>query len=125
HFGTEGAAHTAVSAGSHLAVLGLAQHDHGFFRQRSGRADVHARPTGHAFRIHEIFILAGCHAGIETTPVDGQSKRALRLFAGAYAAITHDTFGWIVGEVRIGLILLHFQVVLAFVTVAHFTQAYH
>src|SRR5690606_24423170 len=48
---------------------------------------------------------------------------ALRFFTGTYATITDDAFGRVVGEVRVGFVLLHSQVVFTVVAVAHVAQA--
>src|SRR5690606_3974031 len=123
HLGLERAAHTAVGAGGDHAVLGLAEFDHALFHQRRGRAGLHAGAAGHALGIHEVFVLACRDTRLETAAIHRQREGALRLFASTHAAVAHDALGGVVAEVRVGLVLDVLQVVLAFVAVAHFTQA--
>ena len=68
-------------------------------------------------------VLPGRHARIEAAAVDGQRERALGFLAGAHAAVADDALRRVVGEIRIGFVLLQRQVVGALVAVAHVAQA--
>ena len=125
HFRDERAAHAAVGASRHDAVVCLAFVDDGLFHQGRGRAGLHAGAAGNALRFHERLVLARRDHGSESPAVDGQRKRALHFLAGTHAARADDAFARIETEVRIGVVLLRFQVVLAFVAIAHFAQANH
>ena len=92
HLRLEPTTHTAVGAGSDLAVLSLTNAYDGFFGQRRGRASLHTGAAGHALGFHEGFILSGCHARLEAATIDRQREGALRLFAGTHTAITDDAF---------------------------------
>jgi hypothetical protein len=134
HLGLEGAADAAIGAGRDDRMLGLADLDDGLFRQRRGRAGLHAGAAGNAFRIEEGLVHAGRDAAFEAATFDRQREGALHLFAGAHAARADDALRRIVGEVRVGLVLRHpaeivravlllEDVVLALISVAHVAQA--
>ena len=134
HFRLEGAADAAIGAGGDEGMLGLADLDDGFFRQRRGRAGLHAGAAGHTFRAEKTFAHAGRDATVETAARDRQCEGALNFLAGADAARADDAFRGVVGKIRVGLVLRHpvvvgaairlgEHVVLAFVTVAHVAQA--
>ena len=131
HLGVEGAADAAVGAGRGDLLFGLTVLDHALFHQRRGRAGLHAGAAGHAFRFHEGLAFARAHAGFEPAAGNGQREGALRLFAGAYAAVADDALRGVVAEVRVGFVLLlrqcrqQVEVVLSFHAVAHFAQADH
>src|SRR6185503_12283200 len=133
HFRLEGAADAAIGAGGDHRMLGLADLDDGFFRQRRGWAGLHAGAAGHAFGAEEAFTHAGRNAAVEAATRDRQREGALHFFAGADAARADDAFRGIVGEVRVGLVLrqpvviaaavrLGEHMVLALIAVAHVAQ---
>ena len=125
HFRAERAAHAAVSAGGHHAVVGLAFVDDVFFDQRCRRTGLHAGAAGHAFGFHERLVFARRHHGGEAAPVDGQRERALHFLAGSHAARADDAFARVEGEIGIGSVFPGLQVILALVAVTHFAQAHH
>ena len=98
HFRLEGAADAAIGAGRDHGMLGLADLDHGFFRQRRGRAGLHAGAAGDAFGAEETLAHAGRHAAVETAAGDGQREGALHFLAGADAARADDAFRGIITE---------------------------
>ena len=134
HLRLEGAADAAIGAGRDEGMLGLADLDDGFFRQRRGRAGLHAGAAGHAFGAEETFAHAGRDAAVEAAARDRQCERALNFLAGADAARADDAFRGIIGEVRVELVLRHPVVVgaavrlgehmvLALIAIAHVAQA--
>ncbi len=125
HLCAEGTTHAAVGAGGNDSVIRLSLFDDGFFHQGRGRAGLHAGAAGNAFRFHERLVFTRRDHGSETPAVDGQRKGALHFLAGAHAARADDALARIETEVGIGVVLLGFQVVLAFIAVAHFAQADH
>src|SRR6185312_16467513 len=135
HFRLEGAADAAIGAGGNDRMFGLADLDHGVFRQRRGRAGLHAGAAGDAFGTQEAFLHARRDAAVETTAGDRQREGALYFLAGADAARAHDAFRRIVGKIGIGLVLRHpggvdlaggfgEHVVLALIAVADVAQAH-
>src|SRR6185437_11319585 len=86
HFRLEGAADAAIGAGGNDRMFGLADLDHGVFRQRRGRAGLHAGAAGDAFGTQEAFLHARRDAAVETTAGDRQREGALYFLAGADAA---------------------------------------
>lgn len=125
HLGLEAAAHAAIGAGGDHRVLGLAHHDDGLFLQGRGRTGLHAGAAGHAFAVQERLVLPRRHARLEALAGDGQREGALGFLAGAHAAVADDALGGVIGEVRIGLVLLAFQVIGAVIAVAHVAQPHH
>ncbi len=135
HFGLEGTADAAVSAGRHHRMLGLADFDYGFFSKRRGWTGLHAGPAGHTFRAEEALAHAGRYPTVEAASGNSQREGALHLLAGSHATRTDDAFRGIVGEIRVRFILRHpgrvgrttslgENVVLALVAIAHVTQAH-
>src|SRR3546814_9149088 len=86
HFRLEAAADAAIGAGGDHRMLGLADLDDRFFRQRGGRAGLHAGAAGNAFGGEEILGHAGRYLGIEAARLDGQRKGALHFLAGPHTA---------------------------------------
>ena len=134
HLRFERAADAAIGAGRDNRMLGLADLDDGLFRQRRGRAGLHASAAGDAFRAEETFAHAGRYPAVKTAARDRQREGALHFLAGAHAARADDAFRGVIGEVRVGLVLRHPVVVgatvrlgehmvLTLITVAHVTQA--
>ena len=107
HFRLEGAADAAIGAGRDHRMLGLADLDDGFFRQRRGRAGLHAGAAGDAFGAEKTFAHAGRDAAVEAAAGDRQREGALHFLAGADAARADDAFRGVVGEVGVGLVLRH------------------
>src|SRR5258707_5745269 len=122
HLGAERAAHAAVGAGRGDAVLGLTLLDQGFLGKGCGGAGLHAGAAGNALRIHEGYVLARGHRGLETAVLDGQRKGALLLIADAHAAPANDALAGIEGKIRIARVLLDAQVIGSLVAVAHFAN---
>ena len=60
HFGAEGAANTAISAGRDNAAFGCADFDHFLLNQCRRRAGLHTSPARHAFRLEEIIAGEAC-----------------------------------------------------------------
>ena len=134
HFSAERTADAAVGAGGGDAVLGLAFGDQRFLAERGGRAGGNAGAAGHAFRGHEVIVLARADFRVEAASLDRQRQRALLLVAGAHAARADDALARIKREIRIRFVLRHearvglavdlrVHVVVAVVAVAHFAQA--
>src|SRR5579884_55388 len=98
------AAHAAVGTSLYFAVLGLTHFLHRFFNQRSGRTGLNTGSAGNAFGCEEIGA-AWRDFRSEAAAVDGQSERALNLFAGADAARANNAFRRLELEVRIGFVL--------------------
>ncbi len=90
HFRLEGAADAAVSTRRHHGMFRLADLDHGFFRQRRGRAGLYAGAAGHAFGAEKILVHAGRNAAVKTAAGNRQRKCSLHLLAGADAARADD-----------------------------------
>ena len=133
HLRLEGAAHAAIGAGGHLAVLRLADFDHRLLDQGRRRAGLHAGAAGHTFRFEEGLVHSGRHAALEAASADRQREGALHFLASAHAAIADDALGRIKGEIGVRLvlrlpieigraILAREDVVGAVVTVAHVAQ---
>ena len=134
HFGLEGAADAAIGAGRDHGMFGLADLDHGLFRQRRGRAGLHAGAAGDAFGAQETLAHAGRDPAVEAASGNRQREGPLHFLAGADAARADDAFGRIVSEVGVGFVLRHPVVVaaavglgehmvLALIAVAHVAQA--
>ncbi len=123
HLRLEGAADAAIGAGRHDRVFRLTDVVERFLGERRGRASLHAGAARDAFGIEEILHLAGRNPALEAAPVDRQGERALRLLAGADAAVADDALRRIVSEIRVGRIFHVLEMVLAFVAVADFAQA--
>src|SRR3984885_3979434 len=107
HLRLEGAADAAIGAGGHGRMLRLADFDHGFFRQRRGRAGLHAGAAGHAFGAEKTLAHAGRHPAVKTAARNRQREGALHFLAGAHTARADDAFRGIVGEVWVGFVLRH------------------
>ena len=119
HFRVERAADAAIAAGRLDRTLGRADVDHGLFDQRRRRARLYAGAARHALRFQERHVGARRDARFEAAPADGERERPLHFLAGTHAARADDAFGGVVGEIRIGLILLVGEMVVAIVAVAH------
>ena len=105
HLRLETAADTAISASRDGRMFRLTDGDHRILRQRRGRAGLHAGAAGHAFGFEEGLTHSGRNPAVEAAPIDGQRESALRLLAGAHAAIADDAFGWIISKIGIGFVL--------------------
>ncbi len=125
HLGAERAADSAVGAGRGDAVLGLTLLDEGFLGKGCRGASLHAGAAGNALRIHEGYVLARGHRGLETTILDGQREGALLLIAGAHAARADDALAGIEGKIWIARVLLDGEVIGSLVAVAHLAKAHH
>ncbi len=123
HLRLEGAADAAIGAGRDDRMFRLADVVKRFFRERRGRAGLHAGAAGYAFGIEEIFHLAGRNTAFKTASIDRQGERTLHFFAGAHAAIADDALRRIVSEIGIGRVLGALQVVFTFVAITDFAQA--
>src|SRR5690606_39988617 len=64
------------------------------------RAGLHTSAARDAFAAQKAVVLARRDARIKTSAINGQGKRTLNVFTGAHTAAAHNTFGWVVGEVR-------------------------
>ena len=124
HLCPERAAHAAIGAGGHHAVLGLALGDQAVFREGRGRTGLHAGAAGHALGIHEADVLARRHLRVEAAALNGQRQGALLFVAGPHAARADDALAGIEGEIGIARILRRIQVVGAVVPIAHLAQAH-
>jgi len=124
HFRLEGAAHAAIGAGGHHAVLRLARFDHGLLHQGGGGAGLDTGATGYAFGIHEGFALAGGNPGVKTPAVDGQGKGALDFLTGANTAGADDALAGVEAEIGVGAVGFRIQVVFPVGAVANFPQTH-
>ncbi len=86
HFRAEGAAHATIGAGSDDGAVGCAGFHDLLLDQGCGRAGLHTRPTGHAFRAEKILTLRSSDLRFKSLIFNGEGKRPLHLFAGPYAA---------------------------------------
>jgi len=74
------------------------------FECSSGWAGLNTGATGHAIGGHEIF-RPDRNAAVKAAPFDGQGKCPLNLFAGPHTAVADDTFGGVIGEIRVAVVL--------------------
>src|SRR5205814_5427190 len=123
HLGAERAADAAIGAGRDHGVLGLAGVDDRVLGQRRGRARLHARAARDALGVEERLVLARAHLRLEAAALDRERECALHLFARAHAARADDAFARVEREVRVALVLLRVEVVLARVAVTDLAQA--
>ncbi len=123
HLGAERAADAAVRAGRDDRMLGHALGDQRRLGERRGRTRLHARAARHAFGIEERLVLARADLRLEAAALDRERERALHFLAGAHAARADDALARIEREIRVALVLLRVEVVLAGVTVANLAQA--
>ncbi|OIQ68971.1 hypothetical protein GALL_494310 [mine drainage metagenome] len=106
HFGLERTANPAIGAGRNHRTLRRADLDHRLFGQRRRRAGLHTGTTADAFRRQEIIRQRPRrNAAIKATPLDGQCKRSLHLFAGSDTPRTHDALRGIIAEIRVAIVL--------------------
>ncbi|MHC2491490.1 hypothetical protein ACVII0_005282 [Sinorhizobium meliloti] len=135
HLRLERAADAAIGAGGDDRMLGLADLDHRFFRQRRRGASLHAGAAGDAFGGNEILVHAGGDARIEAAAADRQREGALHFLAGPHAARADDALGRIIGEIRVRFVLrrpfgvdlaiiARRHMVFAVIAVAHVAQAH-
>src|SRR5690606_36714773 len=89
------------------------------------RAGGHTSAARNALAAQRAVVSDRRDARIKTSAINGQGKRTLNVFTGAHTAAAHNTFGWVVGEVRVRRVGAFIQVVGAVKTVAYVAQANH
>ena len=122
HLGDERAAHAAVGAGRHNAVIRLAVINDALFHQCRGRAGLHACTAGNALGIEEVFTDTRRDFRLEAAALDRQRERALHLVAGAYTARAHDALARIELKVWITRVDGRFEVIFAVEPVTHIAK---